>query len=542
MSRAAPMTSSERSPLVPGEVAGPAPAVVHGAQTEAPQEPRRYFIAVGVDRYLREGVPDLDGCSEDALDVLRTAKVIGVGMHRTVALASTAAATWTQKVSQRIAALVGGEWRDYRAVGTVTALRWILSSLRVTNIRPTRRNILLQLERTLDVVVAETGDGENAVIVFTFSGHARLDDQGKLLMCPEDATDDPDSTIRYQDLVERVGERAPQATLSALLDCCHAGAAHEDVGGCDDHLGGCDDHQGQRDRDVLLASAAAGQKSRACGVEGRYRGVFTWALLRTLEQWRPRDRDQDGVEDGGVNVSREVAMRQTRKIMEGLLVDQMPVLRGFGADDDALLNGLFWSPREEKHREKRREKRRERALDRGSDTPDLLRPAREFSGGIAGLTFSVSSQDPTFPRGCCLAIGPTAGSRPTPLQNRGQVWWSFDLADHLRSGVTLRFTGGALSGTQRWRRKHKNGVFTPAGAERPDASAACFELRLGQDLDTVIGYVYPSQSGLTFWLRDDVELDGERRLLIDPELGFELRYLPPGARLDGTWFRSVDLF
>jgi Caspase domain len=185
------------------------------------------------------------------------------------------------------------------------------------------------------------GQASRPTGLLTYSGHGdRLAGEGKAL-CPSDVTWEGEGgegglahAVSFQALNERLTHRGATENLTVVLDTCHAGA-----GAATQATKGSPLSLTRRAPAALAASSAPGHEqivgrvlcaSRGDQVayqtmlDGRYRGLFSWALSAAMEQWRAT---QEGY-SVRLDLSYGKLVQTAERLMSALWFDQAPELEG----------------------------------------------------------------------------------------------------------------------------------------------------------------------------------------------------------------------
>jgi len=123
------------------------------------------------------------------------------------------------------------------------------------------------LREQLELLFTAGSDGD---VLFYFSGHGRLTDEGGVLVT-QDGSADGEWGVEMADLM-RLASRSEARNILILLDCCHSGAFG------DSHTGGDNPLASLRDNLTIIASSLRAQGSVEVGAHG----LFTRALLDAM--------------------------------------------------------------------------------------------------------------------------------------------------------------------------------------------------------------------------------------------------------------------
>ncbi len=236
---------------------------------------------------------------------------------------------------------------------------------------PTRDNIIAAFTEFSDPGATRAGD----VFLFYFSGHGsqetaapefrhlKADGLDEALDCLDKAEGERrhllDKELAW--LLSRLSGRNPDLHLLVITDCCHSG---NNTRGDDDLiqirrgkpraaftpyqqlLGVKDVPEADRiftvhnekayyrnnaeARHIHLAAARDNETAKETMIEGRRRGVFTWSLLRVLE-------------NGGTGLSYLELLRRTESYVRNRVAEQIPQLEAIGGagKTDGFLGGAF---------------------------------------------------------------------------------------------------------------------------------------------------------------------------------------------------------
>ncbi len=199
--------------------------------------------------------------------------------------------------------------------------------------------------------------------ILTYSGHGDWIAGHGLVLCPSDATWAPDSagvasldhTVSFHTLNAHLAAHAENLTV--VLDTCHSGpdestphkaAAHRTGKPLGltrrplSHLGG--ERARARDRGPagrVLAAARRDQVAYQSMFDGRYRGVFSWAVSAAIEQWRATQEPHNV----RVDLSYAKLVETAQRLISALWFDQTPELHGpAGIAALAVLHHGSWAP------------------------------------------------------------------------------------------------------------------------------------------------------------------------------------------------------
>ncbi len=137
-------------------------------------------------------------------------------------------------------------------------------------------------------------------------------------------------TVSFRALNEVFARLGGAGELTVVLDTCHAGGAASagKAGKALTLTGSAASEAGEADGEPLagrvLRASRRGEVAYQTKLDGRYRGLFSWAVSTAMEQWRAT-QDGDGVRlDLGYGKLVETAGR----LMSALWFDQTPELSG----------------------------------------------------------------------------------------------------------------------------------------------------------------------------------------------------------------------
>ena len=199
--------------------------------------------------------------------------------------------------------------------------------------------------------------------LFTYSGHGDVTTQQGLVLCPSDIVHESERSIghaiSYAKINAMISERGVGDNLTMVLDTCHAGAPTESAtpqraarelsllgrraSDIADELTGAG---APPQRDAIGARVlAASRRDRVAYqamLDGRYRGVFSWALTCAMEQWQVTEEGSHA----RLDVSYGRLVETAQRLVSALWFDQEPELRGpVGIADVAVLkHGLVCRP------------------------------------------------------------------------------------------------------------------------------------------------------------------------------------------------------
>lgn len=158
-----------------------------------------------------------------------------------------------------------------------------------------------EVSKQIELTLKKAGQSDTVLIYF--SGHGKLDDEGKLcLMFNETEPEYLFSTSLPFESINRLIKKSPCEKIIMLLDCCYSGAADEKGENIEDNL---EDAFGSGK--IILTSSAKYQKSKE-SPELRH-GIFTNYLLDGLKSEEVAD------EHGLITIDKlyDYAYKQTKK-------------------------------------------------------------------------------------------------------------------------------------------------------------------------------------------------------------------------------------
>lgn len=279
-----------------------------------------YALLIGVDDYsafdasrgLEIGTHDLPGSRNDARAFWRTCRQLGMRPENIRVLASPPV--------------------DHRE----------LDGAGPENVAPaTEAEILAKLAWLAESM----SRGARPMGLFTYSGHGDVTGKQGLVLCPSDATLASDGTIAhaipFAKINAVIAEHNVGDNLTMVIDACHAGASQVKRGARSD--GRQLSLVGRRAADVadeltalrapkerdrigarVLAAARRDQVAYQATLDGRPRGVFSWAITCAMEQWKVAS-DGSGAR---LEVSYGKLIETAGRLMSALWFDQTPELRG----------------------------------------------------------------------------------------------------------------------------------------------------------------------------------------------------------------------
>ncbi len=264
------------------------------------------------------------------------------------------------------------QWREkvMKAGSWATTRRQLVNQLKITvtlkSIEKdlgdaTSGNIIKQVAWLSEKLQAPFVKNEGYLVpgILYYSGHgARVD--AALALCPSDVKEDGGrlkNTVKFSEIEEKLtvkdtnkeDDKSPLQYLTVLLDCCGAAAADAtQVGLRESSLHIDTTSMSTETVEAALKTARESKLGRRtfCGsradeqgqqalLDGRWRGAFTWAFCRALEQWKV---------GAGSNlfthfdVSHMELLFRTRMQLEALGFSQHPVLL------DSISNTpVFWA-------------------------------------------------------------------------------------------------------------------------------------------------------------------------------------------------------
>lgn len=179
----------------------------------------------------------------------------------------------------------------------------------------------------------------------TYSGHGDVTAADGLVLCPSDVAlkgeNELANAIPFSKINAMIAARDVGDDLTIVLDTCHAGSSHGKKGTGASALPLS--LLGRRASDIadeltiagapperdrigarVLAAARRGEVAYQSTFEGRWRGVFSWALSCAMEQWKVTE-DERGTR---LDVSYGKLLETARRLVSALWFDQEPELRG----------------------------------------------------------------------------------------------------------------------------------------------------------------------------------------------------------------------
>lgn len=178
--------------------------------------------------------------------------------------------------------------------------------------------------------------------LMTFSGHGDATPTQGLVLCPSDVTHAGEAAIAHAIALSEIdallAEHGVGDELTLVLDTCHAGETTRPGSRSLSLLPRRESSPARtasdRVRARVLAAARRDQVAHQSRLDGRYRGVFSWALGCAMEQWKAT---QEG-EGTRLDVSYGKLVETAQRLMTGLWFDQHAELRGpTGLADLAVL-------------------------------------------------------------------------------------------------------------------------------------------------------------------------------------------------------------
>lgn len=233
---------------------------------------------------------------------------------------------------------------------------------------PTRRNIIAAFQ---DFCHAPMRQGD--VFLFYFSGHGSQENAAPEFrhMKPDGMNEAfdcfPDESAERRHIVDKelawllwqLHRRHPEVHILTVTDCCHSGNNTRNTGDTivvrrskprmeatpfnrllgvegipeSDRIFSLRDGKAYYSREARhfhLAAARDNETAKEIIIDGRRRGVFTWSLLRVLEQ-------------GGIGTSYREVLRRTEALVRNRVVEQVPQLEAIGGADgmEGFLGGVF---------------------------------------------------------------------------------------------------------------------------------------------------------------------------------------------------------
>lgn len=181
--------------------------------------------------------------------------------------------------------------------------------------------------------------------LLTWSGHGDVTVADGLVLCPSDVEPrgerELSHAIPFSKINAMIAERGVGDDLTIVLDTCHAGAVQGRKGA--GAAGRALSLLGRRASDIadeltvagapperdrigarVLAAARRGEVAYQSVLDGRYRGVFSWAITTAVEQWKVTQDDSGARFD----VSYGKLLETARRLVAALWFDQEPELRG----------------------------------------------------------------------------------------------------------------------------------------------------------------------------------------------------------------------
>lgn len=264
--------------LTDADVFGSTPAGV-----VRPHVPRvqRFALVLGADAYLDPDLADLKGCRNDVIDTVVTLIAKGLvppGNCKPVASPSIPHAEFARRMAPW-----GADPAEYEHVFAEIHshdmrpcyLRWAVAELR-------------------DAMARTRAAGDVPMLFLFWSGHGGLIDDRLAFRLPGYFPDEqawirtqaglpdeicalPDAEfdrtqIAYHELIEMLGMQ-PEESVFAVIGSCHAGAVLEGVTGK------------ARSNDLIFTAGTHDTTLHERYLDGRWRGLLSWSILRVLEQF-----------------------------------------------------------------------------------------------------------------------------------------------------------------------------------------------------------------------------------------------------------------
>lgn len=278
-----------------------------------------YALLIGVGDYSRfdasrpqadAASSDLPGSRNDATTFWRLCRLLGMKAENIRVLASP------PFDSALIAEFEGARIENFGAAderGILDGVRWLSEML---------------------------GQASKPTGLLTYSGHGDVTPKQGLVLCPSDVEYAADDTLKHAISYSTINAIiAPNAeNLTVVLDTCHAGGAAKGAvksqtgrplvlmprttaatkqvapsGAAQEDLAG-----------RVLAAAGRDQVAYQSMFDGRWRGVFSWAVSCAMEQW---SMTQEG-NTVRLDVSYDRLVETTQRLISALWFDQKPELRG----------------------------------------------------------------------------------------------------------------------------------------------------------------------------------------------------------------------
>lgn len=127
-------------------------------------------------------------------------------------------------------------------------------------------------------LAAELAADPDAQGVVAFSGHGDLTREGDFVVYPADATT---SGLSLRELAAALPRRPGSAPSVLLLETCRTGANLADAPDAPPLAAVF-----RPEDTVILTAASPGERALERCLDGRWQGVFAWAVQRVVEQWR----------------------------------------------------------------------------------------------------------------------------------------------------------------------------------------------------------------------------------------------------------------